>query len=592
MNGLDVFEKLRPEHEHLDGATAERVWDRIVTSNPTLRPSSRATRDRSAPPAEVVVSQAPRAALTGSTDRSRHVALIGAAAAVVVGVVAIASLMNRQAADPSPGSATTVETPTSAPAESATPPPEASTTEPTQASTPLPPEGMRHPVAVLNVSAAGAAPARRSHFDEWVDSPLNGPRRYATRSVDNNEFEAVSWDVEPENEWHKSDRELPQVELVAGVDTRRDEMPLNDAVRYVFSRGERDRLTATVPAAREDELLGWLSAVASAPDVDSIDAPDGYEMLPPAYDPYTLYYPSLSNPDAVLTTINFGTDIAGRAWIEATHPGATIQALDSSPRLSGEAWAIAGADGATPTVVWQPRPQLIVELWVTSSERLLDYVGDLALLEDASQSGEVEYTTLAGEPQQPLPAAFDVVVEGETPIGRFYYYSYTTDDGQTCRAFYGSELGASFACATDDVWNSPPNAICQTGSVWDFTERTVSWALVDADQVDFVEIREHPDDAQPVTPNVEGGDFETQSWALVWASFDHPEPLDTTESPVTFTGGTCAPRDSGTPGFTAQSRWQAFMSQPGDQTTTLRTTRNATVDSQPGRSGAAAAVRF
>lgn len=536
MNGPDVFERLRPDHEDLDDATAARVWERIVTSSPTLGTRGRSRSDRSARPAEVALVR-PASARPGLRSRPRYGALVGAAAALIVGLGAIATLASREPADPSRGAETPAETPATAPAESATPPPEASTSAPPGVSTPpLPPELLRRPVAALNV---GAAPMLRSHFDERADYPINGPTRYAIRAADNDGFEAVGWDIEPENEWHKSDQDLPSVELVVGVDTRRDEVPADGSVRYVFSRGERDRLTATVPTAREDELRSWLQSVATASDVDSIQAPDGYQMLPPAYDPYTLYYPSLANPDAVLTTINFGTPIAGAAWIEATRPGATVQTLDSEAGLIGEAWTITGADGNTSEVVWQPQPELIVELRLTTPERLLDYVHELVLLEDASQARATEYTTLGGAPQ-PLPAQFDVVVSGETPIGRFYYYSYATDDGRTCRAFYGAELGGSLGCATDDDWDLPPNAICQTGSGWDFTGRTVSWALVDADQVDFVEIRERPDDAQPVTPTIESDDWETQPWALVWASFDHPEPLDTTESPVTFTGGTCA----------------------------------------------------
>lgn len=547
MNGLDVFDDLRPEREQLDAVTADRVWARIVASNPGLAASNTPTAGRAA---VAQISPAPRTALPQDrSTRPRQVALVGAAAAVLIGVIAIANVTGRDGTDPAPAPATQPVDGTST-ATSVAPDPGAVTAvdtvdeqitsadDTTGSSIPLPPDVMRRPVAVIDADITGAAPAQRSHFDEWVEYPPHGPPRYATRSSKSDGLEVVTWDVEPENEWHKSDQSLPPVDFADDVDTRRSDVPETSAVRYVFSRGEQDRLVVTVPSGSEAELLPWLRSVASAPDVDSVQAPNGFDMLPPAYDPYTVYYPNITNPDVVVTTINFGADIDAAAWIEATHPSSTFETADPPSGLTGEAWTQTGADASTSQIVWQPSSEMIVEVSAAQPDRLSDYLAGLVLLDDASQSGAIEYADASGEPN-PLPDDFDIVVSGDTTIGRFYYYAYTTADGQTCRAFRGAELGGSAGCAPQAAWNRPHDAICETGSGWDFTERTLTFALVDADQVDNVEIREYPDDEQPVTPHVETGDFETQPWALVWASFEHREPVELSQSPVTFTAGPC-----------------------------------------------------
>lgn len=149
MTGLDIFEALRPDTDPFDTATARRVRDRILAAHPELtdgpngdvtpgqpagvppatvrsatgQPST--ARTASAPPAIARRARTTPAEWTEEPDARRPrgmriVALAGAAAAAVIGLVAIATVRGQDPVDESPATATEPAPDAQAPAPPAT----------------------------------------------------------------------------------------------------------------------------------------------------------------------------------------------------------------------------------------------------------------------------------------------------------------------------------------------------------------------------------------------------------------------------------------------------------------------------------------
>ena len=122
MNGLDVFESLRPEHESLDAATAARVWERITTPDSPLDEHSRVTPGPQVPdrPVDDIVE------VGGRHDAAAHgrrwlVTAMAAAAATVLVVVGLASVQRPAEEPPAQQSPLSVPTATPLPSSLAKP---------------------------------------------------------------------------------------------------------------------------------------------------------------------------------------------------------------------------------------------------------------------------------------------------------------------------------------------------------------------------------------------------------------------------------------------------------------------------------------
>lgn len=100
MNPLDVLDDLRPDTQHLDPATAERVWRRLTAQHPDLADTDTTNEERHSLARVRTDADVPHRA-----TRRRSVALVGAAAAAVVGLVAL-GVVDRSGPDSPPATAT------------------------------------------------------------------------------------------------------------------------------------------------------------------------------------------------------------------------------------------------------------------------------------------------------------------------------------------------------------------------------------------------------------------------------------------------------------------------------------------------------
>lgn len=478
---------------------------------------------------------------------------------VVGGVVATTAVLRRPAADIvlDPPAVSTITAPPTLPVTSvpATRAP-ATTVPPTNA--PAVAE-LERPVWMIDPAVAGSPAFTMNRLVQWVlDDPMRAGRA-AVRLGSDGVDAAVEWNVRPSPPGDVASRIYPAADIVDTADVRR--WQADRVAVYYFPPADGVQLSATVPIDLEAELTPWLaSLVAAGGDVDAVPAPPGFELRSQPVDTYTLNYEGprpgpgpASEPAAHdplfyvgLTTTRYDAPVA--LDVLNVSPGYPLDpgwAPIEAPFGIGEARKYTPADPDGPNsysaamLMWQPDPQTVVSL--SAPREWIDELSAGLMEVEAAATGATEADPMWLGPA-PAAQAFYVVLQGETPLGRFFYLAYTDADGNTCRALFGLGTGTS-TCASDADWNLPPTALCSTlpAGYTDGQEGVLRQALVlvDADQVPFVEVRETPE-SDPVEPNVFTGGAGEHPWALIWASFFHDEPPSNTLGFVTFSGGTCA----------------------------------------------------
>lgn len=98
MNELMEFSRLRPDDELLDPTTSTRVWATIVTDREGAEPSSVRSTPDDAGEAFAIISGTVRV----EPQQRRRLALLGAAAAIAVGVAGVALAQNSRTGSPAP----------------------------------------------------------------------------------------------------------------------------------------------------------------------------------------------------------------------------------------------------------------------------------------------------------------------------------------------------------------------------------------------------------------------------------------------------------------------------------------------------------
>jgi len=262
MNPIDVFDDLRPDTRPLDSAAADRVWAQIVARHPEL--------DEAAALATGPWTDASR--LEDVADpivpgRARRAAWVGAVAAVAVGLVAIASVLNQRSSGQPP---------------TATTPPDATDTATVETA----PDGS------TTVESDGDDLATATGFilpgfipDGWKVTELA-----AGRSVDTwgNPFGATRWAHVVNGTIEKFLSVRPPSPVEPGDDVDAD-VTVRGFPAEVFTQNTGQigvmwnesgyRISATATGLTETELVGAMDALVIDLDNQTVSLPDGGASL-------------------------------------------------------------------------------------------------------------------------------------------------------------------------------------------------------------------------------------------------------------------------------------------------------------------------
>ena len=277
MNPIDVFDDLRPDTRPLDSATADRVWELILARHPELDETAGLDTRRQTGDSRLADVSDPMV-----PNRVRRAAWVGAAAAAVVGLIAIASVMDQRSSVQTPAAATPPDTavPSTAVTSSIDPVVADATAE----------ERTTDESTTIDSDNDDLAAATGFILPGFVPDGWKVAELAAGRSVDTwgNPFGATRWAKVVNGTIEKFLSVRPPSPVEPGVDVDA-EVTVRDAPAEVFTQNTGQigvmwnesgyRISATATGLTEAELLDAMNALVIDLDNQTVSLPDGGASL-------------------------------------------------------------------------------------------------------------------------------------------------------------------------------------------------------------------------------------------------------------------------------------------------------------------------
>ncbi|MEO1055334.1 MAG: hypothetical protein AAFY28_00315 [Actinomycetota bacterium] len=422
----------------------------------------------------------------------RWLVAVAAAAVVVCGGIGLVLLRSDSGADVDRPVATQVDvSDEAAPTVSASPPTVVDVGE-TTPSIEVPEElGV---VAILD-PAAGFGPGQTpGAVDRWLAGAVE-PERFAIQGRDTADPVVLRWAMWPASEWSKSYSDQPDVELPNGQLVKRLIPTYVDVVNYAIET-DGAVFSASIETSAEAELAQWFGDVADD-DFMAISPPEGFVPVASSTARVSAMY-----EQATIETVAFDAPIELFEFVETRMPDYSFEPIGDQGAVIGRPPEV---DGRSPTVVWQPAPDLIVS--AGGAADTLERIADALVLADVDSADLGVMASQLGPNTSGDP---DVTILGETDDGRFAYTQTLQADGSACQWFVHLAFGGGGGCDDGPSRTSRPN--CSTS--WEAPDQAVASVFVIADDEPDIEFVL---DGQSLDPKIETGGDSGVQWFFAHA---------------------------------------------------------------------------